>query len=157
MSDRLGRVTATVGNADAIVFILSSGFSAAFTPDFASAGIAQAGPDMIYLFSRIPSGFHDSTVTLEAWSGPPPAAAGWEEHCRLSLSVSGEQVFVSAGLERPVGDALALKCTGDYTVEVYAKGRREVQELAQRRDFDPEDLPSGIERFLVQFWPQDHS
>lgn len=94
---------------------------------------------------------HTAAMTAEVWDGEPAASddrGDWEEKAEAQLhSPSGELALwsVAAG---PRDTHVHLSDTdGMWQVRVYCEGRREVARLAQ------EDVPEGVERYLVQFWP----
>ncbi|WP_327714210.1 hypothetical protein OG381_01380 [Streptomyces sp. NBC_00490] len=92
---------------------------------------------------------HHASFTAEVWDQEPPAdereiwesSADTQWYCR-----SGEMALWSyGGPSEPVvelGTADTL-----WRVRAYVSGQERVRELAQQ------EVPAGVERFLVQFWP----
>ncbi|MEU5893511.1 hypothetical protein ABZ835_42805 [Streptomyces sp. NPDC047461] len=92
---------------------------------------------------------HHASFTAEVWDQEPPAdereiwesSADTQWYCR-----SGEMALWSyGGPSEPVvelGMADTLR-----RVRAYVSGKERVRELAQQ------EVPAGVERFLVQFWP----
>ncbi|MFF3950792.1 hypothetical protein ACFYYN_39240 [Streptomyces sp. NPDC001902] len=100
----------------------------------------------------IESGGHTHTAHLraEVFDAEPPADTRepWEASGQAPLfSQSGElRIWGVAG--GPMEESLELGATDtQWQVRVYCSGRAEVGRLAQL------EVPKGVERYLVQFWP----
>ncbi|MFD5305113.1 hypothetical protein ACFVOO_32380 [Streptomyces rochei] len=92
---------------------------------------------------------HQAAFVTEVWDEEPPQAdvGAWEGsadaewYCR-----SGEVMLWSYG--GPSEPAIELGRSDTWwRVRVRVAGRRRVRELAQQ------EVPVGVERFLLQFWP----
>ncbi|MFJ6940547.1 hypothetical protein [Streptomyces sp. NPDC101132] len=93
---------------------------------------------------------HHAALTAEVWSGEPPMHAGesWEAQGEAEiLSTTGElSVETMSGVAAETVVELGRPETL-WRVRAYGSGRAEVARLAAV------DVPEGVERYLVQFWP----
>ncbi|WP_432068659.1 hypothetical protein [Streptomyces sp. C10-9-1] len=92
---------------------------------------------------------HGATLTAEVWTGEPPVngAETWEVQGEAEIfSTTGDlslETMSGVGEGRvELGRPNAL-----WKVRAYCAGRAEVARLAAV------DVPEGVERYLVQFWP----
>ncbi|MEU5160917.1 hypothetical protein AB0G74_15100 [Streptomyces sp. NPDC020875] len=92
---------------------------------------------------------HEAVMDVEVWNGEPPGEAPgeWDVIADTRLySLSGElDVW---GMTGPIEETVLLGREGVYwRVRVRCAGRAEVARLAAL------GVPEGVERWLVQFWP----
>ncbi|MEU9546922.1 MULTISPECIES: hypothetical protein [Streptomyces] len=94
---------------------------------------------------------HTAAVTVEVWDGPPPEQdpASWDEQAEADFeSTSGQVAVWSMGLGR-ADDVITLADSGGtWQVQVSCAGRAEAAALS-----GGEGTGTGVERYLVQFWP----
>ncbi|MEU7180992.1 MULTISPECIES: hypothetical protein [Streptomyces] len=92
---------------------------------------------------------HTAAVTVEVWDGPPGIcdAEEWEEQEEAVLETTGSELAVW-GMQR-TDDIVFLGNTGGrWRVRVGSAGRSEVQRMTE-----DVGVVHGVERWLVQFWP----
>ncbi|MFC4081779.1 hypothetical protein [Amycolatopsis samaneae] len=155
MAYRIGSVQAEVIPDHTMIIILGTGFDTVIRPDFGGSRLCHGVTDMLYLLSAS-SSMHYATVTLEAWTAEPDqptSSEPWEEHDETRLRLTRGRAYVSAMLEGPLSPELDLGNPGDYHVRVHATGRERLLHLERDEHTDPDDMHSGVERFLVQLWP----
>ncbi|MFF3689738.1 hypothetical protein [Streptomyces sp. NPDC002187] len=92
---------------------------------------------------------HGATLTAEMWSGEPSVSVGeaWEAQGEAEIfSTTGN---LSVETMSGVGEGRVELGRPDtlWKVRAYSSGRAEVARLAAV------DVPEGVERYLVQFWP----
>ncbi|MFF3762783.1 hypothetical protein ACFYYR_01615 [Streptomyces sp. NPDC001922] len=91
---------------------------------------------------------HRASVTAEVWDGTPPKdERPWEASAEAEwLCPSGEVSLWSYG--GPSDPVVELGEAGlRWRTRAYVTGQERVRELAQQ------EVPAGVEQFLLQFWP----
>ncbi|GAB7028601.1 hypothetical protein JCM4914_00620 [Streptomyces platensis subsp. malvinus] len=110
--------------------------------------------DFISLHERridIKSGGHTHTATLtaEVWTTAPEVVEGeWEAEGGGEIECPTGELAVREMMGNS-GNYIELKQAGLWKFRAYCTGREAVYRLAQV------DVPSGVERYLVQFWPAE--
>ncbi|MEO3978053.1 hypothetical protein [Streptomyces sp. CAU 1734] len=91
---------------------------------------------------------HEAVMRVEVWDGEPPRGGEvWDETGEAELVSSGGGLAVW-GVTGPIEETVALgEESARWRVRVCCAGRARVAELAAV------DVPEGVERWLVQFWP----
>lgn len=94
---------------------------------------------------------HTAAVVVEVWDGLPEARAKekWEEQEEVVLETSSGELAVW-GMERTDDIVLLGDTGGRWRVWAGSAGRAEVQRMTE-----DVGVVHGVERWLVQFWP-DH-
>jgi hypothetical protein len=114
-------------------------------PAPAGEWLAVGGPGGLLLHSA--GNDHYPTVCLELWDGAPPTAPGdWDQIVDLTCDLQSEvrlQTVMSVFSEH----TLAITRQGLHCVRVHAGNRAEAAELEEAT------YVSGVERWLIQFWP----
>lgn len=118
-----------------------------FVPDFGTGRLCYPDRDVLYLVSV--SDYHDASVTLQTWDAEPPPDPAAEHSEAVEVELSRGGAFVSALLSPRVSPVLRVGPPGRYHVRVDVTGR----EAVRLRLVDLDDRPSGVERFVVAFWP----
>ncbi|MGW2393917.1 hypothetical protein ACWCYK_31165 [Streptomyces lydicamycinicus] len=93
---------------------------------------------------------HTAAVTVEVWDGLPGAwtEAEWEQQEEVVLETAGGELAVWS-MQR-ADDVVRLEGAGGrWRVRAGAAGRAEVERMTE--DVGTVD---GVERWLVQFWPE---
>ncbi|MGW0886191.1 hypothetical protein [Streptomyces sp. NPDC002671] len=92
---------------------------------------------------------HDAALTVEVWSGEPPMDAGGSWEAQGAAEIFSTTGILSVETMSGVGDDRVELGRPDtlWKVRAYCSGRTEVARLAAV------DVPEGVERYLVQFWP----
>jgi hypothetical protein len=124
-----------------------------FLPDFREDRLCYVGTDVLYLMSASQWN-HDAVVVLEAWTGEPPMDAEAEAVEDTVISLTGGRVYLTRMGVPLGGDDLPLDGAGRYRVRVAASGRAEL--LRRHAEVGPPPWVSGVERFRVSFWPENH-
>lgn len=95
----------------------------------------------------------DVVATLESWSGEPSRVDGAGDHQDDVVELSAGTVEVrELGGEFRRGDALELGSGGTFHVRAHRTGGGQPVVDEFRRTGE---IVSGLERFLIQFWPAD--
>ncbi|MER7763811.1 hypothetical protein [Streptomyces sp. NPDC097619] len=92
---------------------------------------------------------HDATLTAEVWNGEPPTDAGQPWEAQGEAEILSDSGVLSVESMSGTGDGRIELGQPDtlWKVRAYSSGRAAVARLAQV------DVPEGVERYLVQFWP----
>ncbi len=92
---------------------------------------------------------HTAAVTVEVWDGLPAAwsEAAWEEQEEAVLETAGGELAVW-GMERADDIVLLGDAGGLWRVRVGSAGRAAVERMTE-----DVGVVHGVERWLVQFWP----
>lgn len=91
---------------------------------------------------------HQAVMKVEVWDGAPPVVAGeWEVSAVAELfSLSGQ--LTVWGVTGPAYECVDLgRPDTRWRVRVHCAGRARLAEPASV------DVPDGVERWLMQFWP----
>ena len=96
---------------------------------------------------------HTAALAAEVWDGAPAAEGrgdGWDEVAEGRISCSSGQLAVWAVAGGPMQTYVQLPDhSAGWRVRAHCRGREAVRQLA------PEGVPEGVERYLVQFWPDE--
>ncbi|MBH1938880.1 hypothetical protein I5Q34_32260 [Streptomyces sp. AV19] len=95
---------------------------------------------------------HIAPLTVEVWDGTPEpnTSQNWEETEEATLHTTSGELAVWDGTGRADADVIRLGGSGGtWQVRAMSSGRRE----AERVEYETGDSVSGIEKYLVQFWP----
>ena len=146
MPQVIASVDATVQPDDGQIFVIGD-VPEVPCVDWADGRFAYFLPDLVLLGAE--PDLHSASVCLEAWDGaPPPAEGAWEDHLDGRVWLGEESVAVSAFDEMDLSDRLMVGEPGWYGVRVYL-----ARPNAVARSLSQSDTTAVLERFLVQFWP----
>ncbi|MFF9039762.1 hypothetical protein ACF090_30345 [Streptomyces sp. NPDC014892] len=91
-------------------------------------------------------------MTAQVWDGEPPLDTSrvWDQRADTTVRSATGTLEVWAVAYGPIEDVIELGASDrDWHVRVYCSGRDEVA-----RVIEEEGIAEGVERYLVQFWPQ---
>jgi hypothetical protein len=97
--------------------------------------------------------YHFADLIVEAWDGvPDDVSEQWEEQqeAQVELTEGVVEVWELAAGQRS-GEPLALVGAGATWVRAYRSGGHDVVTAPT----GPDGLVHGVERFLIQLWPDD--
>ena len=95
---------------------------------------------------------HTATMTAQVWDGEPPLDSSrvWDLRADTTVRSATGTMEVWAVAYGPIEDVIELGASDrDWHVRVFCSGRDEVA-----RVIEEEGIAEGVERYLVQFWPQ---
>jgi hypothetical protein len=98
-----------------------------------------------------PLSYHLAAVTVEAWDAEPVSVTGWELSQEAQLRFDTGVIGINPLVEGEDTEGIDVGGPGTYGVRVHVAGRDALVALGP----DPEILPSGVERYLVQFWRRE--
>jgi hypothetical protein len=132
---------------------LDGGGNATAARAAAGAPWLLAADNIVILVSASDELLHYPSVRVESWAHPVPhpPAGGWTDTGETSLRLTGGTVAVlpfSGGAV--AGEPLTVGPPGRYAVRAYRTGGDQLDAIVAD---DPDAVPHGTERFLVQFWP----
>ncbi|MDO0938001.1 hypothetical protein QQY66_42090 [Streptomyces sp. DG2A-72] len=132
---------------------LDGGGSAVAARAAAGAPWLLAADNIVILVSASDALLHYPSVRVESWDHPAPRPpdGAWTDTGQTSLQLSGGTVAIlpfSGGAV--AGDPLPVGPPGRYAVRAHRTGGDTLDALLTD---DPDAVPHGIERFLLQFWP----
>ena len=129
---------------------LAGGWAVAAGPSAGAPWLLTAD-DIVILVSASDALLQYPAVRVEAWDRAPTADEGWTDTGEAVLRLSGGTVgILPFGGGEVAGEPLVVGPPGRYAVRAHRTGGEQVDALL--RD-DPEAVPHGVERFLLQFWP----
>ncbi|MEU3793874.1 hypothetical protein AB0F07_29385 [Streptomyces fructofermentans] len=94
---------------------------------------------------------HTATVDVEVWDAVPPPQdpADWDEEAEVGLDSASGQLAVWSMHTGRMDEVITLaESGGSWRVRVSCAGRAEAAAVSER-----EGTGSGVERYLLQFWP----
>ncbi|WBB93284.1 hypothetical protein [Verrucosispora sp. WMMC514] len=154
MAILLASIDATPTPGRRMMTIIGGDFDSFGHPETNAAVLCWAGTEQIQLFSEISDG-HRPHVTVEAWDGPAPTDTGeWETHGHAELHSTSGTLGISIFDEKMLTPFMPIGAPGTYLVDVHAAGRRQIRGLYGKPAWFADELPTGIERFLVRVWPK---
>jgi hypothetical protein len=156
MAELLGAVETTVPPDDSQIFVVAGEPDDVPVLDGTDGRFVGCAPDVVVIISESQL-LHEAAVRIEAWSGEPPAPAGdWDDVQSGRLPVSEASIAVQALWEADLGERLPLRSTGWHRVRVHAGGRAALRQWDTNWDGD-DDVPVGLERFVVQIWAENEA
>ncbi|MFE4869546.1 MULTISPECIES: hypothetical protein [Streptomyces] len=96
---------------------------------------------------------HTATVTVKVWDAEPPldTSVQWDEQGEVDFeSTTGEVAVWTLTLGRAKDVISLAESGGQWRVRVYCSGRAEVERVTRI-----EGVAHGVEKYLLEFWPQD--
>jgi hypothetical protein len=152
MPTLLAAVETTVPPDDAQIFVVAGAPDEVPVLGGTDGRFVGCGPDVIVITSESQL-LHEAAVRLESWDEEPPAPGGdWDDVQSGRLSVSEDSIAVGGLWESDISDRLPLRTDGWHHVRVYTGGRAALR--AWDAQWDGGDAPVGLERFVVQLWPE---
>jgi hypothetical protein len=149
----LGAVETTVPPDDGQIFVVAGEPDGVPVLGGTDGRFVGCAPDVIVIISASDL-LHEAAVRLESWDGEPPAPDGeWDDAQSGRLPVSEDSVAVQALWEVDLSDRLALTAVGWHHVRVHTGGRAGLRAWDEQWD-GGDDVPVGLERFVVQLWPE---
>lgn len=115
--------------------------------DYRSTEWLFTGPNTITVLSAS-SRHHVAALIVEAWDGEPPPAAGWTAPHETGVRLDSGWLEINplVGGE----DDITVGGPGRYRVRGYVTGREELLAATP----PPEVELRGVERYLLQIWPE---
>ncbi|MFF9778520.1 hypothetical protein ACF1HJ_33330 [Streptomyces sp. NPDC013978] len=95
---------------------------------------------------------HTPAMTAQVWDGEPPVDTSrvWDQRADTIVRSATGTLGVWAVAYGPIEDVIELGASGrEWRVRVYCSGREEVARVVEE-----EGIAEGVERYLLQFWPQ---
>jgi len=152
MPTLLGAVETTVPPDDSQIFVVAGEPDEVPVLSGTDGRFVGCAPDVIVITSESQL-LHEAAVRLESWDEEPPAPDGdWDDVQTGRLSVSEDSIAVGGPWESDISDRLPLGTDGWHRVRVYTGGRAALR--AWDAQWDGGEAPVGLERFVVQLWPE---
>lgn len=153
MSNLIDTVDAAVPPDDRQIFVVAGEPDAIPVLDDNRGQFAGWGADVIVLLSASEL-VHEAAVRLESWTAEPPRPDGeWDDVQTGRSFLSEDSVAVQALWESDLSGRLRLGRSGWHQVRAYVGGREALRQWDQHWDGSGEP-PVGLERFVVQLWPE---
>jgi hypothetical protein len=154
MADLLGAVETTVPPDDSQIFVVAGEPDDVPVLGGTDGRFVACAPDVVVIISESEL-LHEAAIRIEHWSGEPsPPEGDWDDVQSGRLPVSEASIAVQALWETDLSERLPLRATGWHRVRVHAGGRAALREWDANWDGD-DVAPVGLERFVVQIWPED--
>jgi hypothetical protein len=152
MSRMLNRIAVETLVDHAVVEIIDDAGQQPPLPDFSAVDRWLYVRDNCVMLISATGHEHDAHVALELWESEPPQPAGsWEAGQDARLRLASGLLELDPTVAGADAEALEVGPPGEYRLRAWVAGRAELARLAQAApDRRP---PSGVERFLVQLWP----
>ena len=95
--------------------------------------------------------YHVAALIVEAWDAEPPPAEGWTAPHETSVRLDSGYLEINPLVEGEDAEDITVGGPGPYRVRGYVTGR---DDLAAALTTAGDQEPHGIERYLLQLWPE---